>query len=226
MDASGTDRLFAGAIPQVYERCLVPLIFESYANELARRVASAQPGKVLETVAGTGVLTRAMAQTLPGAELVATDLNQTMLNAAQAVGTATPVQWRQADAQSLPFGDVGFDVVVCQFGAMFFPDKVRAFSDTRRVLRPGGAFIFSVWDRLEDNEIAHVVTDAQATIFPADPPQFLRRLPHGYFDIARIECDLRDAGADVGQRPVHAELLPARPRYWLERCEGSPAPGA
>lgn len=194
MDASATDRLFAGAIPQVYDRCLVPLIFESCARDLAQRVAALQPARVLETAAGTGVLTRAMAQALPGAALVATDLNQPMLDVARAVPMAVPVQWRQADAQSLPFGDGSFDVVACQFGAMFFPDKVGAYAEARRVLRPGGAFIFSVWDRLEDNEFACVVMDALATVFPEDPPQFLRRLPHGCFDVALIERDLRDAG--------------------------------
>lgn len=223
MGVSDTDRRFTGAIPQVYERYLVPLIFQSYANELARRVAALRPARVLETAAGTGVLTRAMAQALPNAELVATDLNSPMLEAARAVGTATPVRWQLADAQSLPFDDASFDAVVCQFGAMFFSDKVRAFSETRRVLRPGGVFIFSVWDRLEENEVPCLVIDTLAAIFPSDPPEFLRRVPHGYADVALIERDLRDAGFDSPR----IETVTARSRaataeeYAMAFCQGT-----
>lgn len=197
MDASGTDRLFAGSIPEIYDRYLVPMIFESYAVDLAHRLAMLRPTRVLETAAGTGVVTRAMALGLPDAELVATDLNLPMLARAQAISTTTPVQWQPADAQNLPFDDASFDAVVCQFGVMFFPDKVRAFSEARRVLRPGGVFLFNVWDRLEENDFPWVVTDTLATIFPADPPQFMRRIPHGYFEIALIQRDLMHAGFEA-----------------------------
>jgi SAM-dependent methyltransferase len=197
MDASRTDRLFAGSIPRVYDHYLVPLIFESYASELAHRVAALHPARVLETAAGTGVVTRAMAQALPDVELVATDLNLPMLERARAVGTPTPVQWQPADAQKLPFDDASFDTVVCQFGAMFFLDKVRAFSEAKRVLRPGGVFLFNTWDRLEENDFPWVVTDALAAVFPADPPPFMRRIPHGYFETTLIERDLCDAGFDA-----------------------------
>ena len=154
------------------------------------RTVGRHPSRVLEIAAGTGVVTRQLATTLPpGVSIVATDLNQTMLDQAAAEGTARPVEWRQADALQLPFPDEFFDVVVCQFGVMFFPDKARAFAEARRVLRSGGQFIFNVWDRIDHNDFADTVTRALGTLFPDDPPRFLARVPHGYHDpsvIARI----------------------------------------
>jgi len=190
-----SDRAFAGSIPQLYEQYMVPLIFEPYAADLALRVAQRQLSRVLEIAAGTGVMTRHLAKMLPPAvSIVATDLNQTMLDHATTVGTSRPVEWRQADAMQLPFADEAFDAVACQFGAMFFPDKSRAFSEARRVLRPGGLFIFNVWDRIDQNEFADTVTTALATLFPADPPRFMARIPHGYNDPAAIAQDLARAG--------------------------------
>ena len=189
------DKVFSGAIPRLYETHLVPLIFASYADDLACRVAARRPTRVLELAAGTGAVTRAMALALPaGTAIVATDLNAGMLAEAKAIGTARDVTWRQADAMRLPFDDAAFDAVVCKFGVMFFPDKIEAFREARRVLAPGGALAFSVWDRIEENEFADVVTQALATRFPDDPPRFLARTPHGYHDRFAIERDLAAAG--------------------------------
>src|SRR5689334_7963313 len=140
-----SDTVFAGSIPALYDRYLGPLIFEPYAADLADRVASAAAGRVLETAAGTGVLTRALASVLPGAsEIVATDLNQPMLDFAAARPGVERVRWQRADALALPFPERSFDAVVCQFGAMFFPDKVTGYREALRVLRPGGRFVCSV----------------------------------------------------------------------------------
>lgn len=226
MDRPDSDTVFAGSIPEIYERHLAPLIFEPYAADLARRVAALDPTRVLETAAGTGVVTRAMARSLPtGADLVATDLNQPMLDHAAKVGTRRPVQWQQADALQLPFEDASFDVVACQFGVMFFPDKVRAFSEARRVLRRGGVLVFNVWDRIEENEFAHTVTTALAGLFCADPPRFMARTPHGYFDREEISVDLASAGFGAVPR---FETIAARSRAESARvpaiayCQGTP----
>ena len=189
-----TDKLFAGSIPEIYDRYLVPLIFEPYAIDLAERVAGHRPQRVLETAAGTGVLTRAMAARLPQALIVATDLNQPMLDHAARRLAGSGIDWRPADALALPFEDRSFDVVTCQFGAMFFPDKVKGFGEARRVLKPGGRFLFNVWDRISDNEFADVVTEAVASLFPHDPPRFLARTPHGHHDADRLRADLQAAG--------------------------------
>jgi SAM-dependent methyltransferase len=195
MGSADGDKVFGGPIPGLYERYLVPLIFEPYAADLGVRLASRSLGRVLEIAAGTGVATRALASALPeSVSIVATDLNQSMLDMASEIGTAHPVAWRQADAMHLPFPDGSFDAVVCQFGAMFFPDKAKAYSEARRVLRQGGVFVFSVWDRIAENEFADVVTTALESVFPDDPPRFLARTPHGYHDLATIARDLANGG--------------------------------
>jgi SAM-dependent methyltransferase len=192
---ASTDKLFAGYIPKIYEAYMVPLLFQPYAEDLANRVVSRKPKRILEIAAGTGVVTRGLASTLlRDTQIVATDLNQPMIDHAASLGTARPVEWRQADAMELPFDDESFDTVVCQFGVMFFPDRAKAYAEARRVLQPGGAFIFNTWDRIEENDIANVITDALATVFPDDPPRFMARVPHGYFDVAVIERDLANGG--------------------------------
>jgi SAM-dependent methyltransferase len=192
---SDIDRVFAGPTPKVYDTYLVPLIFAPYATDLVNRLSSRQLSHVLEIAAGTGVVTRAMASVLcPSVSIVATDLNQAMLDEAAAVGTKRAVKWRQADANELPFQDEAFDAVVCQFGAMFFPEKPKAFAEARRVLRPGGVFIFNVLDRITENDFADTVTSALEFVFPNDPPRFLARTPHGYYERATIERDVASGG--------------------------------
>lgn len=195
MSDPDTDKVFSGSIPKLYETYLVPLIFEPYAVDLASRLASRSVTRVLEIAAGTGVVTRAMASALPErVSIVATDLNQPMLDHASALGIKRSVEWHQADAMQLPFQDAMFDAVVCQFGGMFFPDKSKAFSEAHRVLSSGGVFIFNVWDRIEENEFADTVTTALESMFPKDPPRFLARTPHGYHDRPTIERDLANGG--------------------------------
>jgi len=195
-----SDKVFAGSIPKFYDTLMVPLIFAAYAADMAERVAAFSPGSVLETAAGSGVVTRALAPKLrPDARYVVTDLNQPMLDyAASRQGPDSRIEWRQADALGLPFDDASFDVVCCQFGAMFFPNRIAGYAEARRVLKPGGRFVFSVWDRIEENAFADDVTHAVATVFPHDPPRFLARTPHGYHDVALIREELSRAGfADI-----------------------------
>ena len=193
---AATDKLFAGKIPEIYDRFLVPLIFDLYAGDLAERVAKVKPRDVLETAAGTGALTRAIASRLPmDARIVATDLNQPMLDYGAAKQPRDRrIIWQQADALALPYEDQTFDVVACQFGVMFFPDKVKGYREARRVLKPGGRFLFNAWDRIAENEFVGVVTQALAALFPQDPPDFVARTPHGYFDVERIREELTRAG--------------------------------
>jgi SAM-dependent methyltransferase len=223
---SVSDRVFTGSIPQIYETYLVPLIFAPYALDAAQRLRALNPSRILEIAAGTGVVTRALASTLAaGSEIIATDLNQAMLDQAAAIGTSRAVQWQQADAQNLPFADACFDVVVCQFGAMFFPDKARAFAEARRVLRRGGTLVFSVWDCIETNEFADVVTTVLAAHIPHDPPRFLARTPHGYCDRDAIA---RDVAAGGFQKTAQIDTVAARSRAVsagvpaFAYCQGTP----
>jgi SAM-dependent methyltransferase len=226
MSSADSDKAFAGSIPQVYETYLVPLIFEPYAADLAQRLSSRSLTRVLEIAAGTGVVTRALASVLPEkVSIVATDLNQPMLELAAQIETKRPVEWRQADALQLPVPDATFDAVVCQFGVMFFPDKPKAFAEARRVLRSGGVFVFNVWDRIEENEFADTVTAAVSSLFAEDPPRFLPRIPHGYCDRLTIEQDLANGGFTASPQ---ISTVAARSRAPSARnpavgyCQGTP----
>jgi len=226
MASSDIDRIFAGSIPKLYDTYLVPLIFEPYALDLANRLGSRAVSRVLEVAAGTGAVTRALASTLPeSVEIIATDLNQDMLDEASLVGTKRPVEWQEADAMDLRFPDESFDAVLCQFGVMFFPDRVKAFSEVHRVLKPGGVFIFNTWDEIKDNEFANTVTVALEPLFPGDPPRFLARRPHGYHDRRVIEQDLSNGGF---ARSPRVDVVAARSRATSPRipamayCQGTP----
>ncbi|MGD9508988.1 MAG: class I SAM-dependent methyltransferase [Geminicoccaceae bacterium] len=220
-----TDRVFGGSVPALYDQYLGPMIFAPYAADLAARLADLTAGSLLETAAGTGIVTRALAAALPReVAIVATDLNQPMLDHAASRLASDRVTWRQADAQTLPFPDGSFDAVVCQFGAMFFPDKPRAFAEAARVLAPGGRFLLSVWDRIEENEFADVVVRAVAALHPDDPPMFLARTPHGHYDTALLEALLRTAG--FGTTSVDSltleSIAPDPLTVAIGYCQGTP----
>lgn len=226
MTGRGTDSLFSGSIPKLYESHLVPMIFEPYARDMATVLAARPLANVLELAAGTGVVTRALCAALPeSVAITATDLNPAMLEQAERLGTRRPVRWRQADAMQLPFDEGTFDAVACQFGVMFFPDRPQAFAQAHRVLRTGGIFIFSVWDRIEENEFADTATRALAEVFPADPPRFLARTPHGYHDPGLIASELIQGGFHAGPE---IDTIAARSRADSARipaiafCQGTP----
>ncbi len=226
MSTNETDAVFSGSIPEFYEQYLVPLIFREYAADLARRIHGLSPRSVLEIAAGTGVVTRVLADTLDrSVAIIASDLNEAMIDHARSVGTSRPVQWRRADVMYLPFADESFDAVVCQFSVMFFPDRARAMGEVCRVLRPGGAFVFNVWDCIENNELADEVTDAVGTLFPEDPPRFLARTPHGYHEPAQIQADVAAGGFST---PADFDVLECRGRAAtsdipaIAYCQGTP----
>jgi len=220
-----TDKAFTGSIAQIYERLLVPLIFAPYARDIAVRIARARPRKLLETAAGTGVVTRELAAQLPAdIGITATDLNEPMLAQAKAALPDPRIEWRQADALALPFEDASFDVVACQFGVMFFPDRVKGHAEARRVLTPGGRLFFNVWDRIETSEFTDTVSQALAKIFPNDPPRFMARTPHGYHDPDLIRSDLERAGfSEIAIEAVdHVSRAPSPREPAVAFCQGTP----
>lgn len=221
---SETDRAFVGSIPEIYDRCLGPTLFEPYARDLAQRFRGFQ-GDLLETAAGTGRVTRALVEAAgPNASITATDLNAPMLARAAELLNRPNVTWRQADAQALPFADASFDAVVCQFGVMFFPDKAAGLAEAGRVLRPGGRFVFNVWDKLEANTLSKVAHDALAALFPEDPPRFLERTPFAWHDPTAIREALAQAGFDSIEIETIALPTPARSAAEFAEglCLGSP----
>jgi len=191
---TATDTVFAGSIPAIYDQYMVPLVFAPYAQLVAKRAAQFGPLRILETAAGTGVVTKAMRDAIPDADIVATDLNAPMLEQAAKQAGGPRVHFEVADAQALPFKDASFDLVVCQFGVMFFPDKTRGNAEARRVLRDGGAYLLVIWDTVERNLATKVVGNALAELFPDEPAAFYERLPFRYHDRSIIENDLRSAG--------------------------------
>ncbi len=222
-----SDRTFAGSVPDLYDRYLGPLIFEPYALDMAERVAGISARRILEAAAGTGIVSRAMARRMPGASILATDLNQPMIDQAVRHGGFPNITYAQADAQALPFDDCSFDAVVCQFGIMFFPDKPAAFAAARRVLKPGGRYFFSVWDRIEENDLADLAVATTARLYPANPPDFLARTPHGHHDKALIERLLREAGFTRIEIDTLSKMAkaPSPSHPAIGYCQGTPMRG-
>lgn len=226
LSTSTSGTVFAGAIPDLYDRYMVPMLFDPYAADMAARVAALRPGAVLETAAGSGAVTRALAPRLgQGVRYVVTDLSAQMLQRAQ---TQQPpdgrIEWGVADALKLDHADASFDVVLCQFGVMLFPDRVKGFAEARRVLKPGAPYIFSVWGALDRNDIPAAMWQAVQEFYPDDPPDFFPRLPHGYHDPARITADLRAAGfaqvdVETLTLPSHA---PSARQAAVALCQGTP----
>jgi ubiquinone/menaquinone biosynthesis C-methylase UbiE len=185
---------FTGSVPANYDKYLGPVLFEPYAADLAARLPAGDGLRVLELACGTGIVTRRLREALgDSGTIVATDLSEPMVAYARDAVPAPGIEWQAADAQALAFDDGSFDVVVCQFGFMFLPDKVQGFSEARRVLRPGGLLIANVWCSLEENPVAGAIHATVAQLFPADPPRFME-IPYGYNDTEHLRKDLTDAG--------------------------------
>jgi SAM-dependent methyltransferase len=186
---------FVVSIPEIYDRGLGPVFFTDFADDMARRVAALAPSRVLETCAGTGIVTRRLRDLLPAkTRLVATDLNPPMLEVA--CGKFAPgeaVEFQPADATELPFPDRSFDAVVCQFGVMFFPDKEKSYREAYRVLAPGGRYLFSVWDEHRFNPAPRLIHELLGGLFPDDPPGFYE-VPFAYHRIDPIRQAVTEAG--------------------------------
>ena len=191
----GLETRFSGSVPENYDRGLGPFIFEHYARQMAERCAALHPRNVLETAAGTGIVSKALRECLsPDCSLFATDLNQAMIDyAASSLWTDRAIDFTSADACQLPFEDGQFDAVVCQFGVMFYPDRQAGYEEAYRVLKPGGSYLFSVWDSWAKNPFAEIAYNVGAEFCATDPPAFYK-VPFGYNDTDAIKRALELAG--------------------------------
>jgi len=216
---------FTGSIPEIYGRHLGPVIFEPCAQDLARRVVVGDGASVLEVASGTGIVTRHLRERMPnGARLVATDLNQAMIDHGQARLADRPgIAWQVADAADMPFPDASFDAAVMQFGLMFVPHEDRAAREARRVLKPGGMFLVSVWDEMRLNPFSRIAHETIPRLFPDDPPQFYK-VPFGYTDPGVLRALLDGNGfKDVVVESVKLEARAPSTRFFATGLvEGNP----
>ena len=189
------DTAFVGSIPELYDRYLGPLLFHGFADDLVSRLPITDPMRILETACGTGIVTERLVERMPRhASVLATDLNEAMIAQARArLGEGAQVDWQVADATSLTLPSASFDAVVCQFGLMFFPDKTAGVTETLRVLRPGGTYLFNVWDSIERNPATRIAHETAASFFPNDPPRFYT-VPFVLHDPDRVLALLTTAG--------------------------------
>ncbi|BBH17955.1 ubiquinone/menaquinone biosynthesis methyltransferase [Nocardioides baekrokdamisoli] len=224
-EASTNDAAFVGNIPLMYDDLLVPIFFEEPARSVAAVIAALEPVSILETAAGTGALTRELLSATP-AHLTATDLNAPMIDAALRRTASERVTWDVADALDLRYPDASFDVVTCQFGAMFFPDRVRGYAEARRVLKPGGSFVFTVWDTIENNAISDVVTQALRLEAGEVELDFLVRTPYGHAQDDTLTSELIEAGfTDVALSRVDGVCITDARDGAIAVCEGTPLRG-
>lgn len=201
---------FTGSVPLYYQSGLVPAIFEDYAVDLARRVAACEPISVLELASGTGVLTRLLRDTLAKeTRIIASDLNEPMLEVArQKFKAGEAVTFKAVNAMDIPLGDGAVDVIACQFGVMFFPDKVRSYREAHRVLGPGGRYIFSAWDSHDHNPFAALAQAVIEVEYPDNTPGFYH-VPFHYHNANKMKQDMETAGfssVDVEQITLTKEV--------------------
>ncbi|MFR9806803.1 class I SAM-dependent methyltransferase [Pseudonocardia sp. RS010] len=219
---SERDRVWTESMPEAYAGGLEAPVFAPFAAELASRASTGTPRRVLEIAAGTGVVTRALAESLPGIDLLATDLNPAMVG--HGARREPRARWEQADAARLPAPDGTVDLVVCGFGVMFFPDRPAAYAEVRRVLAPGGRFLFTTWDEVATHAFADALCAGLRAAFPTDPPRFVEDVPHGYPAPARVRADLAAAGfTDVElERVVRTGSAPSAAAVAAGFCTGTP----
>lgn len=225
IEASTSDTAFVGNIPRMYDDLLVPIFFEEPARSVAAVIGAIAPVGILEVACGTGALTRELLAATR-AHITATDLNAPMLVAAQARTRDDRITWDVANALDLQFPDAAFDVVTCQFGAMFFPDRVQGYREARRVLEPAGSYVFTVWDDIGANAIDDVVTEALRAEAGAVPLDFLARTPHGHAQDDVLVSELREAGfTDIAIRHVDGISRTDARSGAVAICEGTPLRG-
>ena len=186
---------FTGNVPLNYETYLGPLFFEPYAQDLADRLPNNKYGKILELACGTGRVTKYLVQKLrEDGTLVATDLNEAMLSIGREKVADPRIQWSRVDAHELPYDEESIELIVCQFGVMFFQDRPEAFKEAFRVLKSGETFLFNTWDHIRHNTLTEVTRKVMDQIFPNDPAPFLTKGPFSFFDKEQIHQLLADTG--------------------------------
>ncbi len=215
---------FSGSIPEVYDSNLGPLLFDPHAEDLSRRIKNEKIVSVLELACGTGRLTQYIRKKVTGAKIFATDINPDMLAVGKKKISDINIEWNAVDMQDIPFEDSSFDLVISQFGLMFVPDKVKAYKEIYRVLKPGGIFLFNTWDNLDNNKLAFTA-DAVINSFFQDNPILFYQIPFSYFMEDEIEQELIEGGfEDISFTRINYEgRSPSASHAAKGLVEGNPA---
>jgi ubiquinone/menaquinone biosynthesis C-methylase UbiE len=193
-DLELTTPRFSGSIPEHYDRVLGPMFFEPYAIEVSQRIDPSSVNTVLEIGSGTGRVTAHLRNVISSAtKLIGSDISEDMLAVAKEKLKGLDIDWRIIDAQDLPFDDDSIDVIVGCFCYMFVPDKHKAFAEAHRVLRPGGMFIFSTWDKLELNGASYTYRKIVKKLFEDSLPESYN-LPFSMNDQNAIKGMLKETG--------------------------------
>jgi ubiquinone/menaquinone biosynthesis C-methylase UbiE len=186
---------FAGSVPANYDKYLGPLLFEPYALDIVERLKGRRLRSVLELACGTGRVTAHLVNLLDeDGKLTATDLNADMIEVAKQRVDNEKIEWLVADAQELPFDADSFDHIICQYGVMFFPDKLKAFKEAYRVLQQGGRYFFNTWDDMKFNPRTTILRKIMEEMFADEAPEFLQKGPYSFFDREEIRRLMEEAG--------------------------------
>lgn len=186
---------FNGSVPEVYETVLGNFIFEPFAVDIVNRISNKNAFNVLELAAGTGRVTKHLIHAFsPNAKIVASDISLPMMEKAKLVVSSQNLTWQQVDIADIPFSEGSFDVIVCQFGVMFLQDKLRAFSEIRRVLKLGGQLLFSTWACIEENPIWKISNQVATKFFGPAPAAIQKSGPFSICNAVDAEAQLHDAG--------------------------------
>jgi ubiquinone/menaquinone biosynthesis C-methylase UbiE len=180
--------------PELYERYLVPGITSVWANDLLDRIAPSQRESVLDIACGTGVVARLAQQRGHAGRLVGIDLNTAMLAVARAKSAA--IEWIEGSALDLPFDANSFDIVLCQLGLQFFPDRPLALKEMVRVLKPGGRAGFSVYSAIDKTPAANAFVQALDK-YLGEGASRTKRSEHLSCDVQEVGTWAKQAGFDV-----------------------------
>ncbi len=150
------ENFFTGSVPRNYDTFMGPVLLNPYAQDLVSRVKAKGPLAILELAAGTGRVTKPLLAAMPEANITATDISEDMMEIGKEQITSAQVKWQNVNMMEIPYPDNEFDLVICQFGLIFVPDKAKAVAEMRRVLKPGGQLLFNTWGNMEENPVWHI----------------------------------------------------------------------
>ena len=182
-----------GSTPELYERYLVPAITSLWAADLIDRMPLRPDDRVLDVACGTGVVTRLAAERVATGRVVGLDLNPGMLAVARIAGEGAATEWLKGSALALPFEDSCFDVVLCQLGLQFFPDRSLALREMKRVLAPSGHVALSVYSAIERTPAAYAFVRALDLHLGPDASK-IKRSEHAFSDPSEPETLMTESG--------------------------------